>query len=128
MRKILPPTAKLSKEAKQTMQECVSEFLSFVTGEASHQCQKEKRKTLTGEDLIWAMASLGFEHYAQALENYLKRYRKTKAELISLTIPGFSDQSSTNDNQRDAREDPHQYYHFHICGKLVEGSSSHNEQ
>ena len=34
MKQILPPNAKISKEAKETMQECVSEFISFVTGEA----------------------------------------------------------------------------------------------
>ncbi|GLJ46198.1 hypothetical protein SUGI_0973160 [Cryptomeria japonica] len=112
MRKILPPKAKLSKEAKETMQECVSEFISFVTAEASHQCQKDYRKTLTGEDLIWAMASLGLEGYAEALENYLQRYRRGKAEMKLFTKPGFLDHSSPENNERDAREDPHQN-HFH---------------
>ena len=46
MKQILPPNAKISKEAKETMQECVSEFISFVTGEASDKCHKEKRKTV----------------------------------------------------------------------------------
>ena len=35
MKQILPPNAKISKEAKETMQECVSEFISFVTIESS---------------------------------------------------------------------------------------------
>ncbi|CAB4275599.1 unnamed protein product [Prunus armeniaca] len=35
MKKGLPGNAKISKDAKETVQECVSEFISFTTGEAS---------------------------------------------------------------------------------------------
>nr|XP_025637937.1 nuclear transcription factor Y subunit B-3 [Arachis hypogaea] len=63
MKKALPPNAKISKEAKETVQECVSEFISFITGEASDKCQREKRKTINGDDLLWAMTTLGFENY-----------------------------------------------------------------
>ncbi|KAJ6751809.1 hypothetical protein OIU85_002244 [Salix viminalis] len=45
MKKALPANAKISKDAKETVQECVSEFISFITGEASDKCQREKRKT-----------------------------------------------------------------------------------
>ena len=44
MKNTLPPTAKVSKDAKECMQECVSEFISFITSEASDKCLKEKRK------------------------------------------------------------------------------------
>lgn len=50
MKKSLPPNAKIAKDAKETVQECVSEFISFVTSEASEKCQKEKRKTINGKD------------------------------------------------------------------------------
>ncbi|KAM3302521.1 hypothetical protein P3S67_017023 [Capsicum chacoense] len=30
---------------------------------ASDKCQREKRKTINGDDLLWAMATLGFEDY-----------------------------------------------------------------
>ncbi|KAM5569013.1 nuclear transcription factor Y subunit B-4 [Rosa sericea] len=85
MRQILPPNAKISKEAKETMQECVSEFISFVTGEASHKCQKEKRKTVNGDDICWALATLGFDDYAGPLRRYLHRYRDQEgAEHIAI--------------------------------------------
>jgi hypothetical protein len=32
MKKALPSNAKISKDAKETVQECVSEFISFITG------------------------------------------------------------------------------------------------
>ena len=34
MKKSLPPNAKIAKDAKDTTQECVSEFISFITSEA----------------------------------------------------------------------------------------------
>jgi hypothetical protein len=43
---------------------------------ASDKCQKEKRKTINGEDLLWAMATLGFEEYVDPLKNYLQKYRE----------------------------------------------------
>lgn len=75
MKQILPPNAKISKEAKETMQECVSEFISFVTGEASEKCRKERRKTVNGDDICWALGTLGFDDYAGPLRRYLHRYR-----------------------------------------------------
>jgi len=33
MRKSIPPSAKISKDAKECAQECVSEFISFITSE-----------------------------------------------------------------------------------------------
>ncbi|KAA8536863.1 hypothetical protein F0562_029341 [Nyssa sinensis] len=67
MKQILPPSAKISKEAKETMQECASEFISFVTGEASDKCHKENRKTVNGDDICWALSALGFDNYADAI-------------------------------------------------------------
>ena len=52
-------------------------FVSFfLVIRASDKCQKEKRKTVNGEDLLWAMATLGFEDYLEPLKVYLARYRE----------------------------------------------------
>ncbi|CAN6546828.1 unnamed protein product [Malus baccata var. baccata] len=57
MKKGLPAKAKISKDAKETVQECVSEFISFITGEASDKCQREKRKTVNCDDLLtWSLS------------------------------------------------------------------------
>ncbi|MCJ1321141.1 hypothetical protein MMC15_006485 [Xylographa vitiligo] len=112
MKTALPDNAKIAKEAKECMQECVSEFISFITSEgmhfpifsaltrrskltrrplyqASEKCQQEKRKTVNGEDILFAMTSLGFENYAEALKIYLAKYRET--------------QSARGDNQNQGR-------------------------
>lgn len=113
MKKALPANGKIAKDAKETVQECVSEFISFITSEydvlvlfllfsfffsffllwliyfcgrsfcrASDKCQREKRKTINGDDLLWAMATLGFEDYIDPLKIYLTRYR----EVICVTF------------------------------------------
>lgn len=80
MKRILPPTAKISKESKETMQECASEFISFVTGEASDKCHKENRKTINGDDICWALASLGFDDCSNAAVRYLNKFREFERE------------------------------------------------
>ena len=35
MKKALPANAKIAKDAKETVQECVSEFISFITSECA---------------------------------------------------------------------------------------------
>ena len=84
MKKSLPANAKISKEAKETVQECVSEFISFITGEASDKCQREKRKTINGDDLLWAMTTLGFENYVGPLKVYLNKFRETEGDKNSM--------------------------------------------
>jgi len=76
MKRALPENAKVSKEAKEAIQECVSEFIGFVTSEASERLRLEKRKTINGPDLIFAMRALGFDDYIPYLELFLEKYRK----------------------------------------------------
>nr|UYC36108.1 OF03999 [Phoebe bournei] len=84
MKKALPANAKISKDAKETVQECVSEFISFITGEASDKCQREKRKTINGDDLLWAMTTLGFEEYVDPLKIYLQKFREMEGERSAM--------------------------------------------
>ena len=80
MKGSVPGTAKISKEAKECVQECVSEFISFITSEAAEKCQMEKRKTIGGEDILYAMITLGFENYAETLKIHLAKLRQVSVE------------------------------------------------
>ncbi|XP_047072722.1 nuclear transcription factor Y subunit B-like isoform X2 [Lolium rigidum] len=80
MRKAIPPNGKIDKGAIEAVQEFVSEFVSFITSEVSDKCRREKRKTMTGDDLLWAMATLGFEDYMEPLILYLHKYREAEVE------------------------------------------------
>ncbi|KAK9287952.1 hypothetical protein L1049_016397 [Liquidambar formosana] len=103
MKQILPSNAKISKEAKETMQECVSEFISFVTSEASEKCRKERRKTVNGDDVCWAMGTLGFDDYAGPLKRYLQRYRELEGDRTNQDKAGNNEEkdepSPYGDNQ-----------------------------
>ena len=112
MKRALPGNAKIAKDAKETVQECVSEFISFITSEcvarrgavqgwaqrglrleapsrrprrASDKCQREKRKTINGDDLLWAMTTLGFEAYVEPLRG--ASAEQTKRARLALASP-----------------------------------------
>ncbi|KAK3134779.1 hypothetical protein QOZ80_5BG0410620 [Eleusine coracana subsp. coracana] len=80
MRRAVPENGKIAKDAKESIQECVSEFISFITSEASDKCMNEKRKTINGDDLIWSLGTLGFEEYVEPLKLYLKLYREMEGD------------------------------------------------
>jgi nuclear transcription Y subunit beta len=88
MKNTLPENAKIAKESKETVQECVSEFISFITSEASDKCLQEKRKTINGDDLLWAMSTLGFDKYVEPLKEYLRKYRDTVSDSKKATKGG----------------------------------------
>ncbi len=103
MKKSIPSAqGKIAKDARECVQECVSEFISFITSEASDRCQvstdvgrylggvatstpfhkclsfqAEKRKTINGEDILFAMSTLGFDNYVEPLKLYLQKYRES---------------------------------------------------
>ena len=80
MKRALPENGKIAKNAKECMQECVSELISFVTSEASDRCGSEKRKTINGDDILYSLRVLGFDNYEQVLKVYLSRYRQAQEE------------------------------------------------
>ncbi|KAF7108022.1 hypothetical protein CFC21_108578 [Triticum aestivum] len=79
MRRALPAHAKISDDAKEAIQECVSEFISFVTGEANERCRMQHRKTVNAEDIVWALNRLGFDDYVVPLSVFLHRMRDPEA-------------------------------------------------
>lgn len=86
MKKVVPDSGKIAKDARECVQECISEFISFITSEASDRCHNERRKTINGEDILFAMSTLGFDNYVEPLKLYLQKYRETtKQEKNSLT-------------------------------------------
>ncbi|KAL2342903.1 hypothetical protein Fmac_004188 [Flemingia macrophylla] len=116
MKKVIPPNGKISKDAKETVQECVSEFISFVTGEASDKCQREKRKTINGEDVIWAITTLGFEDYVEPLKSYLQKYKEIEGEKLNIPKQLRSEQRlqhhhhNNNDNNNTNEDENNQTF------------------
>ena len=103
MKQILPTNAKISKEGKETMQECVSEFISFVTGEASEKCKKERRKTVNGDDICSALAALGFDDYAGPLKRYLQRYREVEGDRVNQEKASNTEENDESSSYRGSQ-------------------------
>ncbi|KAF9664362.1 hypothetical protein SADUNF_Sadunf16G0010700 [Salix dunnii] len=101
MRKMLPPNAKISDDAKETIQECVSEYISFITSEANERCQREQRKTITAEDVLYAMSKLGFDDYIEPLTIYLHRHRELEGERGSMRGEPLMKTRNSNTNHAD---------------------------
>lgn len=97
MKKCIPRTGKVAKDARECVQECISEFISFITSEASDRCHQEKRKTINGEDILWAMNALGFENYVEPLKIYLQKFREAnKGEKSAEGMEGAFDVDSSS--------------------------------
>lgn len=123
MKKMVPNDVKIEKNTKDFVAVCVSEFISFITSEASDKCMQEKRKTLNGEDIVWALHNMGMENYVEPLRVYLTKYRESrndkferpdkrpKLTIEELTASGqFEDSSSIlrsvwNPNAHPVRKD-----------------------
>ncbi|KAL9167112.1 hypothetical protein ABFS82_05G075400 [Erythranthe guttata] len=75
LRRVLPTHAEIADNAKEAIQECVSEFISFITAEANRRCRRDYRRTVTSEDVLAAMASLGFDDYLESLTVFLNNHR-----------------------------------------------------
>ena len=97
---VLPDNAKVSKDGKECMQECVSEFISFITSEACERCLQEKRKTVNGDDIIWAMGTLGFDNYVQPMKIYLQKYR----ESLKSDRPEKRQRCDADDGEEDGED------------------------
>ena len=57
------------------MQECATEFLTFVTSEAQSICSEAGRKTITADDVLTGLKNLGFDEYHEMVLWYYKRYK-----------------------------------------------------
>jgi nuclear transcription Y subunit beta len=86
MKQAIPSSAKIAKDAKECVQECVSEFIAFVTAEAAERCGNEKRKTIGGEDILVAMQALGFDNYAETLKIHLAKMRQVPVTQTLVTF------------------------------------------
>ncbi|KAG7982864.1 hypothetical protein I3843_04G074800 [Carya illinoinensis] len=123
---MIPVNVKISKDAKEAVQECVSEFISFVTDAASVKCQREKRKTHPPSSAkekrgrpsmgmisyIWAITTLGLEDYVSPLKTYLQKFREIEGE--KLNIPKQQRSSEQRQNQQYYQQEQN-YIQYDNC-------------
>ena len=64
MKKMIPSNGKIAKEAKQCVQECVSEFISFVTSEAHDKCASVSPKSIIIDKSIKTLGKKITRHFS----------------------------------------------------------------
>ena len=87
------------------MQECVTEFLLFVTSEANEICKRKKRNTVQGDDIIEAMQELGFDQYIWLTKYYMNKYRD--AQKAENEQRKQRNQSEANNGSNQDQEEAH---------------------
>lgn len=82
----VPQNGKIAKDARECIQECVSEFISFISSEAIERSVAENRKTVNGDDLLVAFSNLGFDNYVEPLSIYLQKYREVSEITLCTAV------------------------------------------
>lgn len=85
----------------ECIQEATSEFISFITSEAADRATSEKRKTITGDDILNALKTLGFDEMSEVLLIYLAKYREVRLYALLLLFGIVSLDVSTIQNVTD---------------------------
>lgn len=119
MKAAIPENAKIAKDAKECLQECVSELISFITSEAAEKCFMEKRKTIGGEDILYAMTSLGFDDYEATLKIYLAKLRQHQAAAAQ-GAHQVEEEHHSHDNTRRVQKELQDIQKNPILGLVVE--------
>ncbi|KAI8829028.1 TATA binding protein-associated phosphoprotein [Chytriomyces cf. hyalinus JEL632] len=57
-----------------------TEFVHLISSEANEECEKESKKTITGEHVLAALRSLGFEDYITEVNGALDDHNKLSKE------------------------------------------------
>ncbi|XP_018023217.1 DNA polymerase epsilon subunit 3 [Hyalella azteca] len=80
----LPPGVLVSKEARSAIARAASVFVLYATSTANALAQANKKKTLTGQDVLDAIKEMDFEQFVEPLTECLeafKRSQQSKKEL-----------------------------------------------
>ncbi|XP_030753760.1 DNA polymerase epsilon subunit 3 [Sitophilus oryzae] len=76
----LPDNVIIGKDARAALSRAASVFVLFLTSQASQEAQREKRKTLLGQDVIKALEELEFEDFIDPLQRVLKDFKESKGK------------------------------------------------
>ncbi|XP_047509610.1 DNA polymerase epsilon subunit 3 [Pieris napi] len=75
VKEVLPEGVSISKEARTGLAKAASVFVLYVTSAATNTVKHHKRKALTGQDVLEAMADIEFERFVEPLREALEQYK-----------------------------------------------------
>ncbi|CAH2061998.1 unnamed protein product, partial [Iphiclides podalirius] len=72
----LPEGVSISKEARTGLAKAASVFVLYVTSAATNIVKNNKRKALTGQDVLEAMKDIEFDRFVEPLTEALENYKQ----------------------------------------------------
>ncbi|KAI8925561.1 histone-fold-containing protein [Entophlyctis helioformis] len=76
IQELLPPDMVCAKEARDLLTDCCVEFIHLLSSESNEIAERETRKTISGEHVVAALKSLGFESYVDQLDEVVTDHQK----------------------------------------------------
>ncbi|UYV62825.1 DR1 [Cordylochernes scorpioides] len=80
MIKEMLPHVRVANDARELILKCCTEFIHHVATQANTICGSHHKKTITGDHLIQALDTLGFEDYRPDMEQVLKDFKQTASK------------------------------------------------
>mmetsp|Transcript_1792 Transcript_1792/g.2479 ORF Transcript_1792/g.2479 Transcript_1792/m.2479 type:complete len:183 (-) Transcript_1792:84-632(-) len=83
LRKSLPSSTNVGKDASTAFARACGIFVLYLTACANDFCRENRRQTITANDVLAAVTELDFDEFIPQLKTFLERYRaeeKTKKE------------------------------------------------
>ena len=81
---------KISKEAREMIQDSCTEFIAFFTSQACETLRQDRRKTMLGEDIIKNLRDFNLYKYASLLEYYNDKFKVAKESCEQRNLQGAS--------------------------------------
>lgn len=76
IKEMMPNGTRTSPEARELMMDCCVEFIHLISSEANELCDKQQKKTLTGDHVMQALQSLGFGDYNHEVKKEQQLYKE----------------------------------------------------
>ncbi|XP_023938314.1 DNA polymerase epsilon subunit 3 [Bicyclus anynana] len=84
VKETLPEGVAISKEARTGLAKAASVFVLYVTSAATNIVKNNKRKALTGQDVLEAMTDIEFDRFVEPLREALENYKQvTSAKKLA---------------------------------------------
>ncbi|KAI8811700.1 TATA binding protein-associated phosphoprotein [Cladochytrium replicatum] len=79
IQEMMPSEIVCARETRDLLTECCVEFIHLISSQANEICEKETKKTISGEHVISSLESLGFNEYvAEVMEVFNDHQKQQK--------------------------------------------------
>ncbi|KAI4503885.1 hypothetical protein M0802_001288 [Mischocyttarus mexicanus] len=85
VKEALPDGVTIGKDARTAIAKASSIFILYVTSSANIIAKKANHKTISGADVLQAMADIDFDQFVDPLQESLENFKRTQKEKKDAT-------------------------------------------